>query len=298
MTVKFDYNTFVTRNSGYVSDETQAKIRQKTLLIAGCGIGSSVAVCAARMGFDKFVLVDGDVVDAHNLNRQFYDFADIGTPKVDALKDKILRINPEASVEAIQAYLTPANTDEVVAKADIVFDTVDFLDADAILGLHGSAMKRNLELFTALSIGFGAGVLYFPAGSGLSLASLVQSDVAGADPNAKAHYAEIFASVVNRIGKQLDKQVVEQISKALTIMEDGKPCPASQVAVGSFTIAALAVSMMHDVLDGRSVPSAPEMVVHSFRNHVTKRINLVTDQQGALVTHAIRFAARLKRMFS
>lgn len=222
MTVKFDYNTFVTRNSGYVSAETQAKIRQKTLLIAGCGIGSSVAICAARMGFDKFVLVDGDVVDAHNLNRQFYDFADIGKPKVDGLKDKILRINPEASVEAIRAYLTPSNTDEVVAKADIVFDTVDFLDADAILGLHGSAMKRNLELFTALSIGFGAGVLYFPAGSGLSLASLVQGDVAGADPNAKAHYAEIFASVVDRIGKQLDKQVVEQISKALTIMEEDR----------------------------------------------------------------------------
>ena len=81
MTVKFDYNTFVTRNSGYVSAETQAKIRQKTLLIAGCGIGSSVAICAARMGFDKFVLVDGDVVDAHNLNRQFYDFADIASRK-------------------------------------------------------------------------------------------------------------------------------------------------------------------------------------------------------------------------
>ena len=275
MTLKFDYNTFVTRNSGYVSAETQGRIRQKTMLIAGCGIGSSVAVCAARMGFEKFVLVDGDVVDAHNLNRQFYEFADIGKPKVDGLKDKILRINPEASVEAIQAYLTPANTDGIVAKADIVFDTVDFLDVEAILSLHTSAKNRNAELFTALSIGFGAGVLYFPAGSGASLADLVAGDVASAGAGGKAHYTKVFASVIQRIGEHLDTQVMEQIAKALTIMEDGKPCPASQVAVGSFSIAALAVSMIHDVLDGRSVPTAPHMVVHSFRNHVTKLINLL-----------------------
>lgn len=275
MAVNFDYNTFVTRNSGYVSAETQAKIREKTLLIAGCGIGSSVAVCAARLGFEKFVLVDGDVVDPHNLNRQFYEFADIGKPKVDGLKDKILRINPEAKVEAIQAYLNPENTDGIVAKADIVFDTVDFLDLGAILSLHTSAKNRKVELFTALSIGFGAGVLYFPAGSGMSLADVVAGDVASADASGGAHYTNVFASIIQRIGEQLDAQVVEQIAKALTIMEDGKPCPASQVAVGSFTIAALAVSMMHDVLDGRSVPTAPRMVVHSFRNHVTKLINLI-----------------------
>lgn len=274
MAVKFDYGTFVTRNSGYVSAETQSKIRQKTLLFAGAGIGAAVAVCAARMGFEKFVLVDGDVVEPHNLNRQFYDFADIGKPKVDALKDKILRINPEAQVEALQVYLTPENTDAIVAKADIVFDTVDFLDLEAILSLHTCAKNRQVELFTALSIGFGAGVLYFPAGSGMSLADLVAGDVASADAAGGAHYTNVFASIIQRIGQHLDAQVVEQIAKALTIMEDGKPCPASQVAVGSFTIAALAVAMMHDMLDGREIPTAPHMVIHSFRNHVTKFVNL------------------------
>ena len=132
MAAPFDYDTFVMRNAGYVSAETQAKIRNTTLLIAGCGIGSGPAVCAARIGFRKFVLVDGDTVDAHNLNRQFYDFADIGKPKVDALKEKILRINPEAEVEAINAYLNAENTDQIIGKGQIVFDTVDFLDLEAI----------------------------------------------------------------------------------------------------------------------------------------------------------------------
>ena len=59
------------RNKGYIADETQKK-RNTPLLIAGWFIGSSLAECATRMGFEKFVLVDGDEVDANKLNRQFY----------------------------------------------------------------------------------------------------------------------------------------------------------------------------------------------------------------------------------
>jgi hypothetical protein len=274
MANQFDYDNFVIRNSGYIAASTQSKIRQMTLLIAGCGIGSSVAVCAARMGFEKFILVDGDVVDPHNLNRQFYEFADIGKSKVESLKDKILRINPEATVEAIQAYLNADNTDDIVKNADIVFDTVDFLDLEAILSLHTSAKQRNVELFTALSIGFGAGVLYFPAGSGMSLADVIAPDIENAAKTGGGSYADVFAKVIGRIAVHLDQQVVEQVAKALTIMEDGRPCPASQVSVGSFTIAAMAVSMMHDMLAGEKVPCAPEMVIHSFKHHQTKLVNI------------------------
>jgi len=278
----FNYDTFVTRNSGYVAADTQAKVRNTTLLIAGCGIGSSVAVCAARFGFEKFVLVDGDVVDAHNLNRQFYDFADIGKPKVEALKDKILRINPEAQVEALHAYLDADNTDGIVQKADIVFDTVDFLDLSAILSLHMSAKQHNVDILTALSIGFGAGVLYFPARSDLSLIDIVAPDIESASGGGDEapSYANVFASIIKRIARHLDAQVVEQIGKALTIMEDGKPCPASQVAVGSFTIAAMAVSIMHDLLAGNSVPSAPHMIIHSFKNHETKLVDISAPSVG------------------
>lgn len=276
MTSAFNYETFVTRNSGYVAADTQKKVRETTLLIAGCGIGSSVAVCAARFGFEKFVLVDGDTVDAHNLNRQFFDFADVGRPKVEALKDKILGINPEARVEALQAYLGEDNTDGIVRKADIVFDTVDFLDLPAILALHTSAKRNGLAILTALSIGFGAGVLYFPAGAGLSLPDIVAADMKRAAESAgeQPSYASVFSALIGRIGRHLDAQVVEQIAKALTIMEDGKPCPASQVAVGSFTIAAMAVSMMHDLLAGNSLPAAPNMVIHSFRHHQTKLVDI------------------------
>ncbi|NDP37837.1 MAG: thiamine biosynthesis protein ThiF [Rhodoferax sp.] len=283
MTNAFDYETSITRNNGYITAETQAKIRRTRLLIAGCGIGSSPAVCAARMGFENFVLVDGDVVDAHNLNRQFYDFSDIGKPKVAALKDKILRINPLAQVEAIEAYLDADNTDDIVGKADIVFDTVDFLDLPAILRLHDSAKQHKAHIFTALSVGFGALVWYFPADSSLALTDMLAPDIADVSAGgAVPSYADVFASFIQRLAPHLDAEVVEQVSKVLTMMKDGKPCPASQVAVGSFAIGAMAMSMIHDLLAGNPVPSAPKLVLHSFRSYQTKIVDVSVSRTQAM----------------
>ncbi len=279
MSSNFDYDIFVMRNSGYIDAPTQAKIRNTKLLIAGCGIGSSPAICAARMGFEHFILVDGDVVDAHNLNRQFYDFTDVGKPKVEALKDKILRINPEAKVEAIKAYLDADNTDTIIGKSDIVFDTVDFLDLQAILRLHTSAKTQGKEIFTALSVGFGALVWYFPASSPLSLADMIAPDVERVAAASEGHvpsYVDVFAAFIGRLVPHLDQEVTEQITDVLTRMKDGKPCPASQVAIGSFSIGAMAASMIHDLLSGRPVISAPNLVLHSFKRHLSQIIN-ITD---------------------
>jgi hypothetical protein len=229
------------------------------------------------MGFQNFVLVDGDTVELHNLNRQFYDFADVGKPKVQALKDKILRIDPGASVEAVEAYLDADNTDAIVRDADIVFDTIDFLDLSAILRLHAAARNTGAHVFTALSVGFGALVWYFPAGSVLSLADIIAPDIAGAGAagyGTTPSYADVFARFVRRLAPHLDHEVVEQVSQVLALMKDGKPCPASQVAVGSFAIGAMATSMMHDVLAGNPVPAAPKLVVHSFRNHATRIVDV------------------------
>lgn len=277
MTEAFDYQTLVSRNAGYVSGETQERLRQTRLLIAGCGIGSSSAVCAARMGFENFVLVDGDVVDAHNLNRQFYDFADVGQPKVDALKAAILRVNPQARVEAVRCYLDAENTAAIVERSDVVFDTVDFLDLKAILGLHTSARALGRPIFTALSVGFGALVWYFPPQGAVSLPDVLAPDLAAAQaaagPGGPA-YAEVFGSFVRRLVPYLDANVVEQVSRVLQLMNEGRPCPASQVAVGSFAVSAMAMSMIHDLLAGQEPPAAPKLVLHSFQSYRTTIVDL------------------------
>lgn len=270
----FDYDTFTTRNSGYVSQETQNRIRSTRILFAGCGLGGGPVICAARTGFQHFVLIDGDTVDAHNLNRQFFDFEDVGMSKVEALKKHILRINPEAQVEVHVAMLDAQNAAELVGKVDVIFDTIDFVDLEAVLALHGNAAAQGKPIFTALNIGFGAGVLYFPPNSSNSLPAILRRDVEAAAAEGNLNYTAVFTRVMGRIGAHLDQQVREEVAKALTIMEDGTACPASQIAVGSFSVAALAMAMMHDMLAGLEVPSAPHMVIHSFRNHVTKLVSI------------------------
>lgn len=270
------YEELVARNAGYVDDATQHRIGAQRLLIAGCGIGSSLAVCATRMGFRHFLLVDGDTVDTHNLNRQFYDAADVGRLKVEALRDQILRINPEADVQVVAENLDDRNTDRIVAAADIVFDTVDFLDLKAILRLHESAHTHKKPVFTALSAGFGALVWYFPADGHVTLPRLLLRDVEAAG-GAEASYADVFAGFVQRIARHLDAEVVEQIARVLTLLKEGRPCPAPQVAVGSFAIAAMAMSMIHDMLAGRELPAAPALLIHSFRQHRSTIVNVLDD---------------------
>lgn len=268
------YSQLVLRNTGYIDEPTQERIRKSRLLIAGCGIGSGLAICATRLGFERFLLVDGDTVDAHNLNRQFFDAADVGKPKVQALREHILRINPEADVEVLQANLDNNNTDAAVARADIVFDTVDFLDLAAILKLHGSARHQGKPVFTALSVGFGALVWYFPAGSPVGLADLLAADLQGGGQADGQTYADVFASFVQRIAPALDEDVIEQIARVLSLLKEGKPCPAPQVAVGSFAVAAMATAMIQDMLAGRVVPAAPAFVVHSFRRHLSQVVDV------------------------
>lgn len=272
----FDYQTFTTRNKGYISTSTQEAISQTTLLIAGCGMGSAPAICAARTGFRKFVLVDGDIVDAHNLNRQFYAHDDVGKYKVECLKRHILEINPEAEVEAIAANLDADNIPEIVAKCDVIFDTVDFVDLPALLGLHREASKQAKPLFTAMNVGFGALVWYIPPGSDATWPRFLEEDMekvkrAGGDPE---RYADVYISFLGRIYDEFDDEVVDVIHNILVGMKESQACPAPQLAVGSFSVAALATTMIHDLLAGREIVSSPSLVIQSYRSMQTKIVTI------------------------
>ena len=78
---------------------------------------------------------------------------------------------------------------------------------------------------------------------------------------AHLNYVEAFTKVITRLARDLNPEVIYAISMALTIMEDGTPCPASQVAPGSFAVASLAGTMLYRVIAGLPVSVAPEFIV-------------------------------------
>lgn len=262
-----DYQTLTLRNRGYVTPQVQEKIRSTRLLIAGCGIGSSFAETAVRLGFQHLTLVDGDVVDGHNLNRQDFTAADIGRPKAQALADRLRAINPTLSVQAIPANLDAHNTGEIVADADLVFDTIDFLDLSAIVGLHDACRRLRKPAITAIAIGWGAGCVYFPVGSEWSFRRIfgIREDEAVENSS----YIAAFAPMMQKLRQNLDPKVVEVVTRALTVMEDGAPCPAPQVAPGAFAVGAMAATLVVRLLAGQQVTEAPQMLVADFPTLLT-----------------------------
>lgn len=255
------YEVLTLRNAGYVTPEVQVRIAKTRLLIAGCGIGSTIAEAAARLGFTRFVLADGDVVDAHNLNRQAYGVADVGKAKTVALRERLRGINPEVEVVTV-GPITRDNAEAVVSQADVVLDTIDFLALDGLVALHDAAHRLQRPAFSAVSAGFGAAAMYFPAGGTATFGQLFGVPE-GVDPSTLS-YTAVFGAFMQKLATVLDPLVVQVVARALTVMEDGRPCPASQVAPGAAAVAALATTMLVRVLSGQAVTAAPELVVVDF----------------------------------
>ena len=97
------------RNRIYISDEEQEKIRSVRILLGGAGIGSVIAECALRIGFEDIVIVDGDKVELSNLNRQNYVKSDIGKPKAECLAKRLLKINPKAKIKYYNVFIDNDN---------------------------------------------------------------------------------------------------------------------------------------------------------------------------------------------
>ncbi len=102
------------------------RLKRGRVGIAGCGgLGSTVAVALARSGVGRLVLVDFDVVEPSNLNRQQYYLDQIGLPKVDALAANLARINPTVACKLHELRLGSADVARVFAGCDVVTECFD-----------------------------------------------------------------------------------------------------------------------------------------------------------------------------
>ena len=119
--------------------ERLAEVR--VILFGVGGVGSWCAEGLVRSGIRHLTLVDADCVAPSNVNRQrMATDHTVGRSKVDVLKEMLLEINPEASIEAVQARFTDANAaDFDLGSYDYVIDAIDALKDKAALILHATA---------------------------------------------------------------------------------------------------------------------------------------------------------------
>ena len=145
-----------------VGVEGQEKIRQgKVLVIGAGGLGAPVAMYLAAAGVGTIGIVDGDVVDLSNLQRQIiHTTPDIGKAKVMSAKETMEAINPNVKVNAIQDFLWADNIRDIIRDYDFIIDGTDnfpvkFLinDASVMEGKafsHGGILRFEGQTFTHL----------------------------------------------------------------------------------------------------------------------------------------------------
>ncbi len=114
--------------------ERQAKFDAARVAVCGLGgLGSNVAIALARAGVGHLHLVDFDVVEPTNLNRQQYGAAQVGLPKAEALRSNIAAINPFCDITAETLRVVPENIASLLKDDDIVCEAFDGAEQKAML---------------------------------------------------------------------------------------------------------------------------------------------------------------------
>lgn len=134
--------------------EGQERILQARALVVGAGgLGSPVALYLATAGVGRITLVDDDVVDLTNLQRQIaHNMADVGEYKAKSAMNKIANINPDVQVRPVLSRADATLLDELVADADVVLDCCDnFVTRHAI---NAACVKHDKPLVSGAAIRF------------------------------------------------------------------------------------------------------------------------------------------------
>lgn len=128
--------------------EGQARLRAATVLVAGCGaLGASIADSLARAGVGRLILVDRDVVELTNLQRQtLYDQsqAEAGLPKAVAAAQRLGAVNPEVRLEPAVCDLTASTADRLAEGVDLIADGLDNFETRYLL--NDLAVRRGIPL--------------------------------------------------------------------------------------------------------------------------------------------------------
>lgn len=130
------------------------KLQRSNILVVGLGgVGSFAAEFIARAGVGKMTIIDGDVVDVTNINRQLPALhSTVGQPKIDVVADRLLDINPELQLTKIKEFLSPERAFEIVTEEyDYVLDCIDSVTPK--LNLIIAAKRKKVKIVSSMGAG-------------------------------------------------------------------------------------------------------------------------------------------------
>lgn len=138
--------------------EGQRRLKESSVAIIGCGgLGTNVAEILTRAGIGTLLLVEHDVVELSNLQRQtLYEEADIDKPKADALAVHLLRINSDVGLVLVKERIKKENVD-FLDDINLILDCTDNLETRFLLNKYCLKNKKRMIVCSAQST---SGMLY------------------------------------------------------------------------------------------------------------------------------------------
>jgi len=132
------------RNIPALTEAECRTLREKRVLVVGCGgLGGHIIDLLTRIGVGSLRVVDGDVFEPSNLNRQLLSSTPLlGVSKAKAAAEHITRVNPDTTAEAVEEFLTESNVSSLLADCDVVLDALDNIPSRKILA--SACEKANI----------------------------------------------------------------------------------------------------------------------------------------------------------
>ena len=137
-----------------IGTKNSERIKSSKVAVFGIGgVGSFVVEGLARAGISNFILVDNDTISISNINRQIHaTFSTIGKDKVEVMKERILDINPSATIETFKTFFMPDSKDEILNNSiDYVIDAVDTVTAK--IEIIVQAKKLDIPVISCMGTG-------------------------------------------------------------------------------------------------------------------------------------------------
>jgi len=205
--------------------EGQKKLKNSKVVVAGCGaLGCVSSNLLARAGLGKLVLVDRDIVELTNLQRQIlYTDKDVNRPKAEVAKEVLSNANPDIEIESIVTDLSSENAEEIISGCDVVVDATDNMETRYLINdvcvkngipwIYGGAISTHGMILTIVPKKTACFRCFFPKPPGAGV--LPTCEIAGVLNTIPSIIASIQATEALKVllGK------FEDINKELTIID-------------------------------------------------------------------------------
>lgn len=138
-----------------LGEQKMERLRSAHVLVAGLGgVGAYAAEMLCRAGVGQITMFDGDTISVTNRNRQLPAMlSTIGKPKAELIKERLLDINPDIKLNAIQKYCNDEDLKKIIEEAsyDYILDAIDTLSPKVFLIYN--ALQNNLKIVSSMGAG-------------------------------------------------------------------------------------------------------------------------------------------------